>query len=91
MLSLYAGKLSKARLITKINRIAFENVTSEMNLGSVIYPKQIVADHIVQYVRALQNTQGSNVETLYKIADGKRLLNSRLRMILKSFIILLPK
>ncbi|HAT01941.1 MAG TPA: Trk system potassium transporter TrkA [Oribacterium sp.] len=71
MLSLYAGKLSKARLITKINRIAFENVTSEMNLGSVIYPKQIVADHIVQYVRALQNTQGSNVETLYKIADGK--------------------
>ena len=71
MLSLYAGKLSNARLITKINRIAFENVTSEMNLGSVIYPKQIVADHIVQYVRALKNSEGSNVETLYKIADGR--------------------
>lgn len=71
MLSLYAGKLSNARLITKINRIAFENVTAEMNLGSVIYPKQIVADHIVQYVRALKNSEGSNVETLYKIGDGR--------------------
>ena len=72
MLSLYAGKLSsKARLVTKINRIGFENVISEMNLGSMIYPKLIVADYIVQYVRALQNSQGSNVETLYKIANGK--------------------
>ncbi len=71
MLSLYAGKLSHARLVTKINRISFENVVNELNLGSIIYPKQIVADHIVQYVRALQNSQGSNIETLYKIADGK--------------------
>lgn len=71
MLSLYAGKLSDARLITKINRIAFENVTNEMNLGSVIYPKQIVAESILRYVRALENSKGSNVETLYKLADGK--------------------
>ena len=71
MLSLYASKLSDTRLITKINRIAFENVIADMNLGSVIYPRQIVADYIVQHVRALENSQGSNVETLYKIADGK--------------------
>ena len=71
MLSLYARKLSNARLVTKVNRISFENVITELNLGSIIYPKQIVADHIVQYVRALQNSQGSNVETLYKIADGR--------------------
>ena len=42
-----------------------------MNLGSVIYPKQIVAESIIQYVRALKNSLGSNVETLYRIADGK--------------------
>lgn len=71
MLSLYAGKLSNTKLITKINRIAFENVTDDMNLGSVIYPKLIVADTISQYVRALENSRGSNIETLYKIADGK--------------------
>lgn len=71
MLSLYAGKLSDTRLVTKVNRISFENVIKEMNLGSVIYPKQIIADSIVRYVRALENSKGSNVETLYKIADGR--------------------
>ncbi len=71
MLSLYARSQSHARLVTKVNRITFESVINDLSLGSIIYPKQIVADHIVQYVRALQNSQGSNVETLYKIADGR--------------------
>ncbi len=29
------------------------------------YPKYITADSILQYVRAMQNTIGSNVKTLY--------------------------
>lgn len=70
MLSLYANKNSGARVITKVNHIAFHDVISDMPLGSVIYPKQLAADSIVQYVRAFQNSMGSNVETLYKIADG---------------------
>ena len=71
MLSLYASSLSKAKLITKINRIAFEEVIQQLNLGSIIYPKLITADSIVRYVRAMQNSVGSNVETLYKIAGNK--------------------
>ena len=71
MLSLYAASQSKAKLITKVNRIAFENVIGSMNLGSVIYPKLITADTILQYVRAMQNSLGSNVETLYKIVANR--------------------
>lgn len=71
MLSLYAASLSDAKLITKINRIAFEDVISSLNLGSIIYPKLITADSIVRYVRAMQNSMGSNVETLYKLASNK--------------------
>lgn len=71
MLSLYASSLSKAKLITKINRIAFEEVIQQLNLGSIIYPKLITADSIIRYVRAMQNSVGSNVETLYKIAANK--------------------
>ena len=41
-----------------------------MDLGSVIYPKKITTDYILQYVRAMQNSIGSNVETLYQLADG---------------------
>lgn len=71
MLSLYASSLSKAKLITKINRIAFEDVIQQMNLGSIIYPKLITADTIIRYVRAMQNSMGSNVETLCKIVANK--------------------
>ncbi len=78
MLSLYAASQSKAKLITKVNRIAFENVIDSMNLGSVIYPKLITAETILQYVRAMQNSMGSNVETLYKIvADRAEALEFR--------------
>lgn len=71
MLSLYAASVSKTKLVTKINRIAFEDVISQMNLGSIIYPKLITADSIIRYVRAMQNSMGSNVETLYKIVANK--------------------
>lgn len=71
MLSLYAASQSNAKLITKVNKIAFENVIDSLNLGSVIYPKMLTADIILQYVRAMQNSMGSNIETLYKIVAGK--------------------
>lgn len=71
MLSLYAASQSRAKLITKVNRTTFESVVNDMNLGSVIYPKLITADTILQYVRAMQNSLGSNVETLYKIVADK--------------------
>ena len=71
MLSLYAASMTTAKLVTKINRIAFEDVIQKMNLGSIIYPKLITADNILQYVRAMQNSMGSNVETLYKIVANK--------------------
>lgn len=72
MLSLYASGQSKAKLITKINKIAFENVINSLNLGSLIQPKMLTAEIILQYVRAMQNSMGSsNIETLYKIAADK--------------------
>ena len=75
MLTLYAGSLNpKAKMLTKINRIGFDNVIRSMNLGSVINPQLISADRIVSYVRAMQNSVGSNVETLFRIAEGAEAL-----------------
>ena len=80
LLSLYAASQSRAKLITKVNKIAFENVINSLNLGSVIYPKMLTADIILQYVRAMQNSMGSNIETLYKIvADKAEALEFRVR------------
>lgn len=70
-LALYAKDQSNAKLITKVNRFAFDNIIEKLDLGSVVYPKYITADYILQYVRAMQNSIGSNVETLYQILDNQ--------------------
>ena len=66
-LALHAKAVSQAKLVAKVNRLAFDEVIDSLDIGSVIYPKYITADHILQYVRAMQNSIGSNVETLYHI------------------------
>ena len=71
MLSLYANKVSSAKIITKINKIDFEEVISDMPIGSIICPKNITAEGIIQYVRSMQNSFGSNVETLYRMMDNR--------------------
>ena len=71
LMSLYARSVTKAKIVTKINRITFSHVIKSLDLGSVFHPRYIAADHIVRYVRAVQNSMGSNVETLYKIVGNK--------------------
>lgn len=71
LMSLYARSISKAKIVTKINRTTFSHIINNMDLGSVFHPRYIAADLIVRFVRALANSQGSNVETLYKIVGNK--------------------
>lgn len=67
MLSLYARKVSTAKLVTKINRITFTNVINDLDLGSVIYPKHVTSEMILAYVRARKASIDSNIESLYHI------------------------
>ncbi len=71
LISLFAKKQSKAKIVTKINRLDFDDILSDMNIGSVIYPKYLTCDFILQHVRALQNKSGSNIKTLYNILDDR--------------------
>ena len=71
LLSLFAHSAGCGKLVTKINRIDFENVIKQLDLDTIIYPKSITADSIVRYVRSLKNAQGSNVESLHQVIKGK--------------------
>ena len=70
-LSLLAKNLTPAKLVAKVNRLPYKDVIDDLDIGSVIYPKYITSDSILRYVRAMQNTIGSNVETLYHILDNQ--------------------
>lgn len=71
MLSLYAKEMSHAKKITKVSSSTYDNIIDTLDIGSVIHPKHITAENILQYVRAMQNSIGSNVETLYRLIDGR--------------------
>lgn len=71
LLTLFAKKHSQGKLVTKINRLEFDDIISGLDLGSIVYPKYMTCDFIVQYVRALQNEAGNNVKTLYRILDDR--------------------
>lgn len=71
MLSLYAKSMSKAKKITKVNSNTYDSIIETLDIGSIIHPKRITAEYILQYVRAMQNSIGSNVETLYHLANER--------------------
>ena len=71
LLSLYANGISSAKTVTKVNRINFTSVINKLDLGSIIYPRVITAEYIIKYVRSMNNSLNSNVESLYKLEDGK--------------------
>lgn len=72
LLTLYVKRVSHAKLITKINRITFREVITDLDLGSVIYPKYITAEAIVRYVRGKKNSMdNNNIESLYHIFDQR--------------------
>lgn len=72
MLSMYAQNVTKdIKLITKVKRSTFDNIIDTLPLGSIISPKLITSYTIIRYVRSLQNSMGSNVETLYRIVNDK--------------------
>ena len=71
MLSLFAKDSGVKKTITKVDRLEYNSVINRLDLDSIIYPKNITADMIARYVRAKDNTRGSNMETLYNIIKGK--------------------
>ncbi len=70
-LSLFARTRTQGKIVTKIDRINFNDIIDTFKLSSLIYPEKIAADYIVSYVRAMQNSIGSNVATMIKLNSGK--------------------
>lgn len=70
IISLYAMQQGMHKVVTKCNRQNYTGIAGPVGLDSVISPKLITAAQILQLVRGMQNSQGSVMNTLYRIADG---------------------
>ena len=70
LISLYLRKISDAKIITKINNESFGSIVDSLKLDSIINPKHLAGEQIAKYVRSMQNSLGSSVETLYHISEN---------------------
>lgn len=69
--SMYANNIKVPKIISKINRDSFASMFETAGMASIITPKNIAAIRVVSYVRALNNSRGSNVVTLYKLVNNE--------------------
>lgn len=71
MISLFAESLKYPKTVTKIDRTEYNHLLSDKGLGSMVCPKQLTADAIIRYVRAMEGSMGGSVLTLHRMVDGK--------------------
>lgn len=71
ILSIYANKMGVEKVITKINRSSLRSISDSVGLEHIVSPMTTTSELILQYVRAKQNAENSNILTLYRLADEK--------------------
>lgn len=71
LMSMYAAKRGVGKVVAKVNKHSLLDILGESFSESIVSPKSITVNNILLYVRTMQNSLGSNVETLTRIVDGK--------------------
>lgn len=71
LISFYASSQGVPKVITKVNRGELASIADRLGLESLISSRTVSSNLLSRYARALENSLGSNMETLYKLMDGK--------------------
>ena len=72
IMSMYAKTKQVSKVVTKVNGEALQNLVDQLGIESVVSAKNVTANVISGYVRAMNNSMGSaNVETVYQLINGK--------------------
>ena len=71
IVSMFANKKGVKKSITQIESDDLFGMLDELGIDNTVSPKQVVASRIISYARALANTRGSNVLTLYQLVHNQ--------------------
>ena len=71
LISFFASSQGVPKVISKVNRDELRFIAEKLGLDTLISSRSVSSNVLSRYARALQNSLGSNVETLYKLMDGK--------------------
>lgn len=70
LISFYAMSQGVGKVVSKVNRDELWALSEKLGLDSILSPKMIISDVLARYARALENSEGSKVETLYSLMNG---------------------
>ena len=70
LMAMTAQRHGVKKVIAKMSRPNYIEMMRESGVDSIISPKDITANQISAYVRAMARSQGSAVENLYKLLGG---------------------
>lgn len=71
IVSMFANKMKVKKSITKIKNDDLYGILDELGIKNNVSPKHVVADRVTGYIRALANTVGSNVLTMYHLVNNQ--------------------
>ena len=71
IVSMFANKKQVKKTIAQIKSGDLYGMLGDLGINNTVSPKQIVADRVISYIRALANTVGSNVLTLYRLVNDR--------------------
>ena len=71
IISLYATNQNVPKVIAKVNDSHKYAMVEKLGLPTPANTQKIVADIVRRYARALHNTLGSSIETMYTLMDGQ--------------------
>lgn len=69
MISLYAKQSKVHKIITKINRPSILKLVNSLGLGTIVSPRNVIANHIVRFVRYFASDKNGSADKLYKIGN----------------------
>ena len=71
LISFFASSQGVKKVISKVNRDELHFIAEKLGLDTLISSRSVSSNVLSRYARALQNSLGSNVETLYKLMDER--------------------
>ncbi len=71
LMAIFASKNQVPRTVCKIDRSDFTYLAEQLGVEEYVSPKRMISDVVIRYARAIENSVGSNVETLYRLLDGR--------------------
>ncbi|MDE6261025.1 MAG: Trk system potassium transporter TrkA [Oscillospiraceae bacterium] len=71
IISLYAHQAGVSKVVAKSSRQNYTAIARSAGVESVVSPKQATAGLILRFIRGLQNSKGTVMNALYRIAGGK--------------------